>query len=50
MIGSMCLFLGLWVMFMNHFMGPHSNRLHNIAVYMILFGATFTFLANIVPG
>jgi hypothetical protein len=50
MLGNMCMFLGLWMMIMNHFMGPHNNRLHNLAVYMVFFGAAFTFFVNVVPG
>lgn len=46
MIGNMCLFLGLWLLFVNYFFGPNSNRLHSLAIYLVLFGATFIFFAN----
>jgi hypothetical protein len=48
-ISNTCIILGCLMMLSNYF-GNNNERMHNLSVRMIFFGAAFMFLTNIVSG
>lgn len=41
------MFLGCLILTMNYLAGNNTDRANKVAVYMVFFGAAFTFLANV---